>query len=60
MNTQEYELKKAECWEQFWHEVNGSINRCPETYEDLEADFYAVFDRAYALGKEVEKGGNHE
>ncbi len=52
MTDQGYEQKKHECWEQFWHEANGSINRCPETYEDLEAAFYTAFDRAYALGKQ--------
>lgn len=52
MNNRDYEQKKRECWEQFWHKVNESINRCPKTYEDLEAALYTAFDRAYSLGKQ--------
>lgn len=44
MNTQEYEQKKRECWEEFrTHVVCGTDN--PKRWLDR------AFDRAYALGK---------
>lgn len=51
MTQAECEQKKQECWEEFWRNGSGPINRCPETYEALESAFYDSFDRAYALGK---------
>ena len=60
MTQPEYEQKHRECREEFWHEVKGSINRCPETYEDLEAALYTAFDRAYAIGKKEKDAEGEE
>ncbi len=49
MNSEEYEQKKRECWEEFKNEVfNGNIS-----YSVYGAYSFA-FDRAYALGKQKE------
>ena len=41
MDNQEYEQKKQECWEDFCRHM-----------VDEEEEFYNMFDRAYALGKQ--------
>ena len=41
MDNQEYEQKKQECWEDFCRHI-----------VDEEEEFYNMFDRAYALGKQ--------
>ena len=41
MTRQEYEQKKQECWEDFCRHI-----------VDEEEEFYNMFDRAYALGKQ--------
>lgn len=52
MTQTDYDHKKRECWEEFWRNGSGPINRCPETYEALEAAFYASFDRAYTAAEQ--------
>lgn len=49
MNSQEYEQKKRECWEEYC-QAPGTVFRGPAAY----GIFSAAFDRAYALGKEKE------
>ena len=43
MTYKEYQHKKRECWEDFCRHI-----------VDEEEEFYNIFDRAYALGREKE------
>lgn len=55
MTQQEYKNKKRECWEEFKREnLDGEVQWQPVSRYDV---FCAVFDRAYALGKQF---GNPE
>ena len=50
MNNQEYEQKRAECWEKFKLEnLDGEVQWQPVSRYDVFCD---AFDRAYALGKQ--------
>lgn len=50
MNNQEYEQKRAECWETFKREnLDGEVQWQPVSRYDVFCD---AFDRAYALGKQ--------
>lgn len=50
MNNQEYEQKRAECWEEYKREnLDGEVQWQPVSRYDV---FCAAFDRAYALGKQ--------
>lgn len=49
MTRQEYEQKRAECWEEFKRiNLDGEVQWQPVNRYDV---FCAAFDRAYALGK---------
>lgn len=45
MDNQEYEQKKRECWKDFCRHI-----------VDEEEEFYNMFDRAFALGKQEKDG----
>lgn len=50
MNSQDYEQKKRECWEEYKREnLDGEVQWQPVSRYDV---FCAAFDRAYALGKQ--------
>ena len=52
MDNQEYEQKRAECWEEFKRtNLDGEVQWQPLNRYDV---FCAAFDRAYALGREKE------
>lgn len=49
MTRQEYEQKRAECWEEFKRtNLDGEVQWQPVNRYDV---FCAAFDRAYALGR---------
>lgn len=51
MNNQEYEQKRAECWEKFKLEnLDGEVQWQPVSRYDVFCD---AFDRAFALGKQA-------
>ena len=58
MTRQEYEQKRAECWEEFKRaNLDGEVQWQPVNRYDV---FCAAFDRAYALGKhEKDAEGRH-
>lgn len=50
MNKQDYEQKRAECWEEYKRQnLDGEVQWQPVSRYDV---FCAAFDRAYALGKQ--------